>query len=200
MMRINVIAKIRVFKLIDVTKDIVKLRALKLINEEWKEDVINYTGDLHNVISSYAYSMAYSKLKSLSDYEYYVEVEITAPGYSAIEGVGNIELAYPLLFPRPARLYKIGVVAEDKHSLQENGIDLGNIKWIDFSDDDIYVYEGLINIELPWKSLILETEQGIRVVTLNDIQQLRKPVETMKKAKRIKRKRRKRRRKRSKSK
>lgn len=192
--------KIKTFKLTDLAKDDVKLKILRLIDEEWREEDIEYEGDLQNVISSYAHNLAYSKLKKLGK-GYYVEVEITAPGYSAAEGVGEFDSTYPLLFPRPARLCRIGIISKNNNVGKEDGISLENIKWIDFTIDEVYVYEGLIEVAGEWQSIIIETDQGTRVITPNEVVQVAiKPKIKVKKVKKKRKKRKRRKRKRSRKK
>ncbi len=58
-----------------------------------------------------------------------------------------------LLFPRPARLLRVGVVKE------------GSVKWIrPRRGTQYYVYEGLVEIPRDADAVIIETDRGTRVI------------------------------------
>ena len=83
-----------------------------------------------------------------------VEIEVEGKGFALHVGErkGEKDKA-ALLFPRPARLLKIGLMKE------------GKIRWYRVPrDKEYYVYEGYIEVPEDVQVIILETDAGTRVV------------------------------------
>jgi len=103
-----------------------------------------------------------------------------------------------VLFYKPTKLLKIGLLSliQQSEGSDENILvtNLGRVEWFEVPSN-IYVFEGFINVKSPdVYGLIMETESGVRVVSLREdkFKPIEVSTEEVRKAKRkIRRKRRK---------
>jgi len=100
-----------------------------------------------------------------------IEVEAETTGAIASEGEVRYKLSNPLLlYPRPVSLLRIGVVPKDGCVKQDGGgVSCGSsIQWFNI-DDDVYIYETIPRLPGPWKMLLLETTEGVRIIMKNEV-------------------------------
>ncbi len=66
--------------------------------------------------------------------------------------------AVTMLFPRPARLFRIGVGGPE------------GVKWFDVAED-VYVYHGRVELPESVDIVMLDTEEGLRVITRREVEE-----------------------------
>lgn len=97
----------------------------------------------------------------------YFEVEVEGGGVRRIMGEAPKYRAQRMLFPRPARLLRVGLL---RRSLEPKtrgvgfvGFSKGDLEWITVGDE-VYVYEGVIQAPDDVVGVYLETSEGGRLV------------------------------------
>lgn len=100
----------------------------------------------------------------------YFEVQVDAPGIVEVMGENPKYRGQRLLFPRPSRLYRVGILSRDKLSslIKDTGGDYASFKLDDLEwyveKDEIYVYEGVLNAGENVVAVYLDTSMGPRMI------------------------------------
>ncbi len=103
--------------------------------------------------------------KSMGDY---LEVEVEGQGIVERMGESPKYRAQRLLFPRPARLRKVGILDREALNKASKGLgyivfDKTSMKWFSV-EEEVYVYEGTITAPEDVIAVYLETDEGGRLV------------------------------------
>ncbi len=97
----------------------------------------------------------------------YVEVRVEGAGVVEVMGESPRYRAQRLLFPRPVRLRRLGVVRAGKARPAEGSgyavIRLEDVEWINL-DGEYYVYEGTLQASDDVLAVYLDTEEGPRIL------------------------------------
>jgi len=98
----------------------------------------------------------------------YLEVRVEGEGVVEWMGESPRYRAQRLLFPRPARLRRVGVLTREALEGAERGIgyvDVGleSVKWIPVGGE-VYVYEGTLAAPDDVIAVYLDTDEGVRLV------------------------------------
>jgi len=153
--------RVRGFKVGDLAVGPVKIEVLKVAEERsWKE-----SGDPLEAMAAVA-----DAYRGKHDY---VEIEV-----SGLEGEPRVVLlgvspqyrGKKPLFPRPARLYRLGVLREatvrrggfDEKGYAELKVD-GDLEWYNIGGE-VYVFEGAVEAEPDVVYIVVDTEYGRRWV------------------------------------
>ncbi len=88
----------------------------------------------------------------------HIKKEIVAYG----KGLGKREIS-----KWPSKLLAIGVVREGKEKVTQKDVEWYNV------EDEVYVFEGDYSVEGKWSLLLLALEDGIVVLTPNDLKDTR---------------------------
>jgi len=100
----------------------------------------------------------------------YFEVKVEAPGIIEVMGESPRYRGQRALFPRPAKLNRVGILTSDKIASLTNktGGDYVTFKLDDLTwyveKDEVYVYEGTMNAEDDVVAVYLDTSEGPRII------------------------------------
>ncbi len=164
------ILKVRVFKPEVLSIDSLKIKALRLIKEEWNEIEIRKRSELISALYSVATTYSFKFKKHIDD----GIVEATAEGIGIVVGdaEGSIKGANKLLWPSVSKLLRVGVIKGPLEKIASldmtSGINLNeNIEWHDISrEDEIFIFEGDIEAPEDVVAVVLKTEDGERIIAL----------------------------------
>jgi hypothetical protein len=140
----------------------VKLGVLKRVKEDWNEKVLRSRQGPLDALINYATRMTRDKeLRDLG----YVEVTVEAPGLVVTHGDRPKYDWTSLLFPSPSKLIRIGVVRGKSSEGGKYQVTPDDIEWHDVSHGDYYVFEGICEAPSDVLMVILDTENGRRILT-----------------------------------
>ena len=140
----------------------VKLGVLKRVKEDWNEKVLRSRQGPLDALISYATRM--TRDKELQDLGY-VEVTVEAPGLVVTHGDRPRYEWANMLFPSPSKLIRVGVVRGKTSEGGKYQVSSGEIEWHDVSGGDYYVFEGSCESPSDVLMVILDTENGRRIIT-----------------------------------
>lgn len=100
----------------------------------------------------------------------YFEVKVEAPGIMEVMGESPRYRAQRPLFPRPARLKRVGILTRERITSSTSGtggeyasFNLGDLEWF-IEEDEVYVYEGVVNADDDVIIVYLDTSEGPRTI------------------------------------
>jgi len=143
----------------------ISIRGLVVEDESWgetrvreKKDRIKLIHSLYNVASN----RTYRAVKSIGGF---VETEAVGIGAAALDGDGSYSEAQILLYPKPSRLLRVGIAwAGEKVEKLED------LDWYEVPAHlEFYVYEGGIEAEKPWDLIVLDLEDGQRILLPSEL-------------------------------
>ncbi len=143
----------------------ISIRGLVVEDESWgetrvreKKDRVKLIHSLYNVASN----RTYRAVKSIGGF---VETEAVGIGAAALDGDGSYSEARVLLYPKPSRLLRVGVAwAGEKVEKLED------LDWYEVPAHlEFYVYEGVIEAEKPWDFIVLDLEDGQRIILPSEL-------------------------------
>ncbi len=98
----------------------------------------------------------------------YVMVEVQSPGSRSFMGEVLGESRGSLLFPKPSKLKRVGIVRVDVLSSRiESGIVKlrdSDIEWFNVEGEDVYVYDSPVEAPEEIAYIVVDTEDGRRYV------------------------------------
>ncbi len=141
------------------------IRGLVVVDESWgetrvreKKDSVKLLHSLYNV----AANRTYRAVKSGGGF---VETEAVGIGAAALDGDGSYSEAKALMFPKPSRLIRVGVAWAGR-AVEK----LDDMDWYEVPAQlEFYIYEGSVEAEKPWEMLVLDTEDGQRIILPSEL-------------------------------
>ncbi len=152
--------KVRKFSREEIRVSDVKLTVLRLVEEENR----HVYGDPLEVVAGI---LEESRSQGLD----YVVVEVQGQGFKSSMGEGSRRGGGLILYPKPARLKRVGIVRVQ--ALKQAGssgyysFSEGDVEWFNVGDERIYVYDADVEAPPDVVFLVVDTDEGRSIARIN---------------------------------